>query len=110
MASTSTGPMRGTGNIGEATLDGTVIAPQLVSGLSVPVGIAVDAHHVYWADLGSNAIGKANLDGSAATDTFITNVINASGVAIAQAGAAGLPQRSGGLPVHAAGHPRRRRR
>ncbi len=47
-----------------------------------PSGVAVDAHFVYWANLGTNTIGRANLDGSSPNPSFITGASNPSGVAV----------------------------
>ena len=33
--------------------------------------MAVDAGHVYWANNGTNTIGRANLDGTDANQSFI---------------------------------------
>ena len=39
-----------------------------------PIGVAVDGSHVYWANLGraQDLIGRANLDGTGANQSFIT--------------------------------------
>lgn len=37
-----------------------------------PCGVAVDAQHVYWAQGNDGTIGRANLDGSGANESFIT--------------------------------------
>jgi Domain of unknown function (DUF5050) len=53
------------GTINQANLAGT--NPQvLVSGQSDPAGVAVDAHHVYWANFApeGDTINEANLDGT----------------------------------------------
>ena len=42
-----------------------------IGGLNSPSAVAVDAGHVYWTSFPDNAIGRANLDGSAPTSNFI---------------------------------------
>ena len=61
-----------TNKIQRANLDGTNVE-DLVTGLSGPVGIAldIDGGKVYWADLASNKIQRANLDGSNVEDLVI---------------------------------------
>lgn len=36
--------------IGRATLDGTLVFDNFITGLTNPCGVAVDAQHIYWAD------------------------------------------------------------
>ena len=62
-----------TGNgltIGRASLDGTDIDGEFISGATQPCGIALTATHIYWANGGG--IGRANLDGTGANQSFIT--------------------------------------
>ena len=44
--------------------------------------MAVDAAHVYWANSGTGAIGRANLDGTGANQSFITGASSPIGVAV----------------------------
>jgi hypothetical protein len=44
--------------------------------------VAVDGQHVYWANFSSNTIGRANLDGSGANQSFIAGASDAIGVAV----------------------------
>jgi hypothetical protein len=44
--------------------------------------VAVDSAHVYWTNGGTNAIGRANLDGTGVNQTFITGAANPQGVAV----------------------------
>lgn len=58
--------------IGRANLDGSGIEQSYITGANDPCGVAVDAEHIYWANLGSNTIGRANLDGTGIDQSFIT--------------------------------------
>jgi streptogramin lyase len=51
-------------------------------GASFPSGVAVDAGHVYWANAGGGAIGRANLDGTGANQSFIGGASFPFGVAV----------------------------
>jgi hypothetical protein len=42
------------------------------NGANPPYGLAVDGQHVYWANNLANTIGRANLNGSGADQSFIT--------------------------------------
>ena len=44
--------------------------------------MAVDAHYVYWANLGTNTIARANLDGTGVNENFITGANAPVGVAV----------------------------
>ena len=61
-----------------ANLDGTG-ARTLVSGAGSPLGVAVDATHVYWA--GAGAIKESSLDGSNVT-TLVSGTDSLYGVAV----------------------------
>jgi hypothetical protein len=54
----------------------------LITGSSYPTAIAVDGSHIYWANVGTNAIGTANLDGSGVNESLITGAAGATGVAV----------------------------
>lgn len=45
-------------------------------------GLAVDATHIFWGIRSSNAIGRANLDGSEANQAFVTGANEPCGVAV----------------------------
>src|SRR5262249_54290842 len=71
------------GTIGRANLDGSGADDQFIAAYypcgtagfgrdSGPGGVAVDGGHVYWSDPDNGTIGRANLDGSGVTQTFIT--------------------------------------
>ena len=61
-----------TDTIGRANLDGTGVNQSFISGASSPIGIAVDADHIYWENFATNTIGRANLDGTGVNQSFIT--------------------------------------
>ncbi len=83
----------GRGAIGRMTLssaaDGWVAYPEpgpwidreLVPGVERPWGIAADAGHIYWAST-AGAIGRANIDGSAADRAFIDGLDSPCGIAV----------------------------
>jgi hypothetical protein len=70
------------GTIGRAELSGAGAQESLVAGASAPAGVAVDDHHIYWANYGSGTIGRANLDGSEANEQFISGAESPIGVAV----------------------------
>ena len=51
-------------------------------GASIPLGVAVDGGHVYWANCTTGTIGRANLDGTGVNQSFITGAATADGVAV----------------------------
>jgi virginiamycin B lyase len=54
----------------------------LIGSASIPRGVAVDAGHVYWVNAGTNTIGRANLDGTGANQSFIGGASFPFGVAV----------------------------
>lgn len=70
--------------IGRANLDGTGADQTFIGGASGPVGVAVDAAHIYWANAfgAHSTIGRANLNGTEATQSFITGAADPCGVAL----------------------------
>jgi hypothetical protein len=68
--------------IGRANPDATGPVRYLIGPFTVPIGgVAVDRSYVYWASPGTQSIGRANLDGSAVNQRFITGV-NALGLGV----------------------------
>ena len=49
---------------------------------SATLDFTVDAGHVYWANEGTNTIGRANLDGTGVDQSFITGASAPFGVAV----------------------------
>jgi virginiamycin B lyase len=47
-----------------------------------PEGVAVDASHVYWTNPDQGTIGRANLDGSVPTQSFITGAHEPSAIVV----------------------------
>jgi hypothetical protein len=71
------------GGIARRRLEGEGFYPAtVVPHLDGPCGLALDGSHLYWGNLGGHpplssrvgSIGRANLDGSEATSTFITGL------------------------------------
>jgi virginiamycin B lyase len=60
------------GSIGRSNLDGSSPPDQtFITGLRGPEGVAVNDRYIYWASLGTNSIGRANLDGTDVRQRFI---------------------------------------
>jgi virginiamycin B lyase len=53
-----------------------------VKGVGDPQGLAIDSRHIYWANVGANAIGRANLNGTKVDPKFITHADIPQGVAV----------------------------
>jgi hypothetical protein len=81
------------GTIGRANLDGSQATDEFVNaaggdcgtvapGSRGPAGAAVDGTHVYWTNPDQDTIGRANLDGSGVTQTFITGALYPTGIAV----------------------------
>jgi hypothetical protein len=78
--------------IGRANLDGSGVNQSFITGLNATFlsgGLAVDGAHVYWTeDIGEapqqhiGAMGRANLDGSAVDQNFITGQGSLYGIAV----------------------------
>jgi len=63
---TNFGAFPNTGTIGEANVDGTGVTT-IVSGQNGPLGVAVGASYIYWADRNNGTVMQANLDGTGVT-------------------------------------------
>jgi len=72
----------GTGSIGHAGNDGSGVNQSLVPNVDSTCGVAVDAHHIYWAQ--GNSIARSDLDGTPASvnASFITGTSGGCGVAV----------------------------
>lgn len=65
----------GSRGIGRRALEGENVYPTtIVPQLPRPCGLTLDAGHIYWGNSGGGSIGRANLDGSEATLSFITGL------------------------------------
>ncbi len=74
--------------IGRARNDGSMVEPEFIHVEGFSCGVAVDAHHIYWANvqvpsLGYATIGRANLDGSGVEQHFIPLPVSADPCGIA---------------------------
>jgi hypothetical protein len=72
--------------IGRANLDGTGVEPKFIDANGNVGGIAIDAEHIYWTDLGSNRIAQANLNGTGVIGSFISTPVSPVGVAVGALG------------------------
>ena len=59
--------------LGRSNLDASGVAHGFLAGLKTPAWMAIDAGHIYWANLATNSIGRANLNGSGVNPKFIPN-------------------------------------
>jgi hypothetical protein len=87
----------GVETIGRATLQGpTWPSDPNPAFITLPVGdaacgIALDASYIYWALPGSDSVGRAKLDGSAANSQFVASPPGGVGCGIAVDGAGDAP-------------------
>ena len=59
--------------VGRAGLDGTGIDQSFIPSANITEGVAVDSTYIYWSNVCSGAIGRANIDGSGVLNqSFIT--------------------------------------
>ena len=72
--------------IARANLDGSGVDPTFIDDAPVAGQLAVDANHVYWTagnyQAADDAIGRADLDGTDAAQSFITVPGRLSGIAV----------------------------
>jgi hypothetical protein len=59
------------GAIGRAKLDGSEVESTFITLSGQVDGIAVDSGHIYWANVNSESIGRANIDGTGVDEGFI---------------------------------------
>ena len=75
------GPFDGTG-VGRANLDGTGVNQNFVASGQGPLGVAVDAGHIYWTNFFTPySVGRSGLDGSG-VDQSLLGAGNGAGVAV----------------------------
>jgi uncharacterized protein YjbI with pentapeptide repeats len=59
------------GSIAVANLNGSDVHENFIHA-DTPYGLAIDGHYIYWSNFGANTIGRANLDGTDADQSFVT--------------------------------------
>ena len=70
------------GSVGRANVDGTEVET-IISGLTDPVALAIDANHLYVTQAGDvDLVGRANLDGSGFVPNFVDPEGEPTGVAV----------------------------
>ncbi len=70
------------GSVGRANVDGTGVET-IISGLTDPVALAIDANHLYVTQAGDvDLVGRANLDGSGFVPDFVDPEGEPTGVAV----------------------------
>jgi virginiamycin B lyase len=62
--------------LGRINNDSSGLTHSLVGNAALPGGIAVGGTHLYWANAGSNSIGRAGLSGAGVQESFIPNATN----------------------------------
>ena len=74
----------GTDKIQRANLDGSSVEDLITTGLTDPVGIALDVSggKIYWTDNGTDKIQRANLDGSSVEDLITTGLTGPVGITL----------------------------
>jgi hypothetical protein len=74
-----------TWTIGRADLSGANVIHSLISTASTPVGLAVDASHIYWTNMQRNSIGRSDHGGWSPNQDFITGATTPLGVVVTTA-------------------------
>jgi virginiamycin B lyase len=69
------------GTVGRANLDGTNVEESFIAGGDNVCGVAVNATHIYWANVSGTGIGRANLDGTG-VDQSLIDATDPCGVAV----------------------------
>lgn len=69
-------------NIDGSNADLSYIGGVETPGISRACGVAVDSTYIYWADMGGNRIGRANLDGTEPVFSFISGADWPCGVTV----------------------------
>ena len=74
----------GTDKIQRSNLDGSGVEDLVTTGLSGPVGIALDVSggKMYWTDWLTDKIQRSNLDGSGVEDLVTTGLVSPDGIAL----------------------------
>lgn len=82
------------------TASGKNVDSSFIAGASAPCGVALDdSSHLYWANAGTNTIGRANSDGTSVDQSFIeTGGFQICGVAVDDLATPPAPPPSGGGP------------
>jgi hypothetical protein len=71
--------------IGRADINGapSSVNQSFITGADEPTGIAVDSNFIYWANTGTNTIGRANIDGTGTPNpSFITGANLPTGIEV----------------------------
>ena len=61
--------------IGRAKVNGTEVLKEFITGLEGAYGIAVNATHIFWVNLGGKKIGRAKVNGTEVLKEFITGLL-----------------------------------
>jgi virginiamycin B lyase len=67
--------------IGRASLDGSAVDQDFISGLRAPWGVALSPTHVFWSQPDTDSIGRAYLDGTGRNPGFIAAIRSPFGIA-----------------------------
>jgi hypothetical protein len=70
------------GSIGEYTTSGATVNPALISGLSIPEGIAVSGSDLFVVNFGTGTIGEYTTSGATVNPALISGLNNPVGIAV----------------------------